>query len=77
MPRVKPIARAPLHDVGLAHQPLGLGVGDVVDAGAAGALVDAALVGGVVGHAVEPSYQSRWSSATLSTAAASALSDSV
>ena len=40
-----------LLDVGLAHQPLGLGVGHVVDAGPLHPLVDAALVGGVVGHA--------------------------
>ena len=58
-----------LDHVGLADQPLGLGVGDVVDAGALHALVDPALVGGVVGHPVGPAYQSRWSSATLSTAA--------
>ena len=66
-----------LDDVGLADQPLGLGVGDVVDAGALDPLVDPALVGGVVGHRRRAGYQSRWSSATLSTAAASALIESV
>ena len=39
-----------LDDVGLADQRLGRRVGDVVDAGALDALVDPALVGGVVGH---------------------------
>ena len=39
-----------LDHVGVADQPLGLGVGDVVDAGPLHPLVDAALVGGVVGH---------------------------
>ena len=39
-----------LLDVGVADQLLGHRVGDVVDAGGADALVDAALVGGVVGH---------------------------
>ncbi len=37
-------------DVGAADQPLGLGVGDVVDARPLDPFVDAALVGGVVGH---------------------------
>ena len=58
-----------LDDVGVAHQLLGDRVGDVVDAGGLHPLVDPALVGGVVGHPVGPVYQSRWSSATLSTAA--------
>ena len=66
-----------LDHVGLADQPLGLGVGDVVDAGALHPLVDAPLVGGVVAMPLGPAYQSRWSSATFSTAAASALIDSV
>ena len=39
-----------LDHVGLADQPLGLGVGGVVDARPLHAFVDAALVGGVVGH---------------------------
>ena len=51
MPSVKPIARAPSIDVGLPDQPLGLGVGDVVDARALDPFVDPALVGGVVVHA--------------------------
>ena len=64
-----------LDDVGLADQRLGHRVGDVVDAGPLDALVDPALVRGVVGH--RSAYQSRWSSATLSTAAAWALIESV
>ena len=56
---------------------LGGGVGEVVDAGALHALVDAGLVGGVAsmpasGPPGSSSYQSRWSSAMLSTTADSA-----
>ena len=64
-----------LDHVGLADQLLGDRVGDVVDAGALHALVDAALVGGVARPST--AYQSRWSSATLRTAADSALIESV
>ena len=62
MPRVKPIARQPSIDVGVAHELLGDRVGDVVDAGDLGVLVDPALVAGVASRLP---CQSRWSGATL------------
>ena len=69
MPVVKPIAAAALDDVGLHDELLGLDVGDVVDAGEMGVLVDLALGPEVLGVGAVPVEVV---GATLSTAEATA-----
>ena len=66
-----------LDDVGLADQLLGLRVGDVVDARALRRARRSGPCRRRSRHADRAEYQSRWSSATLSTAADSALIESV